>query len=343
MSRLDAEIAAQPEAVARMLDAEAGRAAELGSQLAGVSGVLIAARGSSDNAARYAQYLLGVRAGLPVALATPSIQTLYGAEVAMDGLLVVGVSQSGQSPDIVAVLAQARAQGRPTVAVTNDAASPLAAQADWVLGLHVTERSVAATGTYVCSLAALALLAAGLRGDAGDVEVLRAVPEALAATLEAAAAPAAEAAGLLVEAQRSMVVGRGFHYATAFEVALKVKELSGMVAEPVSSADFRHGPIAVVDEGFPVVLVAPSGRAHGDVADLVEPLAERGARLVAISDVEALLGAVDVGLPVAGGLAEWASPLVAVAPGQLLAVALARARGGDPDDPPGLAKVTRTT
>ena len=122
MSLLDAEIAAQPEALARMLDAEAGRAAELGSQLAGISGVLIAARGSSDNAARYAQYLLGVRAGLPVGLATPSIQTLYGAEVAMEGLLVVGVSQSGQSPDIVAVLAQARAQGRPTVAVTNDAA-----------------------------------------------------------------------------------------------------------------------------------------------------------------------------------------------------------------------------
>lgn len=342
MSVLDAEIAAQPEALARMLDAEAERVLGMRDHLTGVRGVLIAARGSSDNAARYAQYLVGVSAGLPVALAAPSIQTLYDAEVGMDGLLVVGVSQSGQSPDIVEVLAQARAQGRPTVAVTNDATSPLAEQATEVIGLHVEERSVAATGTYVCSLAALALLTASLRGDRHAVEVLRTAPDALAATLSDAAEPAQAAAAALAPTERSMVVGRGFHFATAFEIALKIKELSGVAAEALSSADFRHGPIAAVGEGFPVLLVGPSGRAHADIAALVNPLRERGAHLVAVSDRDDLLGASDVGLPVRGELPEWAAPITAVAPGQLLAVALTRARGGDPDDPPGLRKVTRT-
>ena len=187
---------------------------------------MIAARGSSDNAARYAQHLMGRFWGIPVALATPSLHTLYGTPPRMAGALVVGVSQSGQSPDIVAVLEEGKRQGRPTLAITNDGASPLANVADHVIELHAgAERSVAATKTYTAQLGVMALLAAAWKGgDQAQAELQR-LPEALAATL-VGAAEIAQRAERYRYMEQCVVVGRGYNYATAFELALKLKELT---------------------------------------------------------------------------------------------------------------------
>lgn len=344
MTQLDAEITEQPDALARLLDAEDRPVAALAARLrrAGVTGLHVAARGSSDNAARYAQYLFGVAHRVPVALAAPSLVTQYGTPPRLSGALAVGISQSGQSPDIVAVLEAARADGSVTLAITNDAASPLAAVADHVIGLHAgPETSVAATKTYVASLAALALLSAHL-GERDDLlRELRRVPETVADALVPARAGAAAVAADRAFAS-SLVIGRGYNYATAFEIALKIKELTGGGATPYSSADVRHGPIASVGEGSPVLLVAPTDVVLADLRGMVGPLRARGSRLVAISDDAALLGEADHGLGLPAGVPPWLSPLVAVVPGQLLAAGLARAAGVDVDRPGGLTKVTET-
>lgn len=350
-SLLDAEIAAQPTALRRLVATEAEGMARRGQRLRGerITGVMIAARGSSDNAARYAQYLFGVRNRLPVALAAPSLFTLYERPPDLDGLLVVGIPQSGQSPDIVAVLEEARRQGRPALALTNDVDSPLAAAATDVVDLCAgEERSVAATKTYVNSLAALALLSGGLdEGSASGsgAEAVAAALEAMPGALEEALAEARARTDCLDrygDAGQAVVVARGFNHATAYEIALKVTELTGLAARPYSSADLLHGPIAAVSEGALAVLVAPSGRALQAVSGLVGPLRERGVSLVTCSDDPGLLSEGACSLPLPAGIPEWLSPLVAVVPGQVLAVTLARARGADPDHPAGLRKVTRT-
>src|SRR5262245_32454345 len=181
---LEQEIYSQPEAVAQLLDREAERVGEIVAQLPACDYALIAARGTSDHAAIYAKYAWAALAGLPVALATPSLHTLYAAPPRMNGALVVGVSQSGQSPDIVSVLEEGKRQGRPTLAITNDGASPLATTADHVIEIHAgPERSVAATKTYTTQLAVMALLAAAWSGQPERLAELRRVPEALTATL----------------------------------------------------------------------------------------------------------------------------------------------------------------
>lgn len=344
-SRLEVELREQPAALARLLDREAAAALAMGRRLAGdVRLVVIAARGSSDNAARYAKYLFGAHNRLPVALAAPSLYGLYRRPPRLDGALVVGVSQSGGSPDVVGVLAEARAQGRPTVAVTNTPESPLAAEADHLLELHAgEERAVAATKSYLNSLGALVLLSAGLEGDPARVEALRAVPAVLDRALEEswrAAGPAA--ARLLADAPACAVVARGFNHATAFEVALKVTELTGTLAFPFSGADLLHGPIGAVGRGFPVLLVAPGGATLPQLREVQAALAGRGARLLAIADDPAVLAAAEERLALPAGLPEWLSPLVAVAPGQVVAMELARLRGLDLDHPGGLSKVTTT-
>ena len=344
-SRLEVELREQPAALARLLDREAAAALAVGRRLAGdVRLVVIAARGSSDNAARYAKYLFGARNRLPVALATPSLYGLYRRPPRLDGALVVGVSQSGSSPDVVGVLAEARAQGRPTVAVTNTPGSPLAAEADHLLALHAgEERAVAATKSYLNSLGALVLLSAGLEGDPAPIEALRRVPGVLDRTLDAswrAAGPAVTR--LLATAPACAVVARGFNHATAFEIALKVTELTGTLAVPFSGADLLHGPIGAVGRGFPVLLVAPSGASLPQLREVQAALRERGVRLLAIADDPEVLAAADERLALPAGLPEWLSPLVAVAPGQVVAMELARLRGLDLDHPSGLSKVTTT-
>ena len=241
--------------------------------------VVIAARGSSDNAARYAQYLFGAHNRLAVCLATPSLFTFYDAAPSLAGALVIGVSQSGQSPDIVAVVESGRKQGALTLAITNRPGSPLAAAAEHTLPLLAgEERAVAATKTYTAQLCALAMLSAALEGGEARWAELSAVP----GLVEQAIAANAGVEGKVERyryAEHFAVVGRGFNYSTAFEVALKMKETSYLVAEPYSPADLLHGPVAMIDRGFPVLLVAPSGRVLSDVAQLAVSAraAERGA------------------------------------------------------------------
>ncbi|MBN1659856.1 MAG: SIS domain-containing protein [Anaerolineae bacterium] len=344
MSFLQDEIHQQPQVLAQLLDQELENARRIAAhvQSRDVCHVVIAARGTSDNAARYGQYLLGAHNRLPVGLATPSLFSVYNQPPRLDSALVIGISQSGQSPDIVAVLAEGRAQGAPTLAITNDAGSPLASQADCLLPLHAgPERSVAATKTYTAELAALALLSCALDRDTERLEALRGVPEQVEQVLTREEG-VAQAVARYRYMDTCVVLGRGYNYATAFEIALKLKELNYLIAESYSSADFMHGPIAVVGSGFPALVVAPSGQMYDTMHRFSLELKSRGAEVLAISDRPALLAEAVTPLPLPAGVPEWLSPVVAVVPGQLFALHLTLTRGHDPDRPVGLKKVTIT-
>jgi len=340
VSRARTEIAEQPDVVARLLEREHDAVARLAREVRSRAPqfAVIAARGSSDNAARYAQHLLGRLLGLPVVLATPSLHTLYDAPPRIGGALVLAISQSGASPDIVRVLADAAAQGAITAAMTNDPASPLAKAAGHVLDLGTgPERSVAATKTYTASLAAVAAFAAAAAGDAVYAEQLAALPAALTAQL-ALTGDAAGAVDAIANWQQVTVVGRGAHYGTAFEAALKLRELTGMVAEAFSPADLLHGPIATVGPGRPLLAIAPAGPTVAGMRELLDVVRERGAPVAAIGHDPALgdpfLGLVEV--------PEWLAPVVAIVPAQLAAVGLAVRRGIDDAAPFGLNKITMT-
>src|SRR4051794_5195035 len=241
------EMSQQPEVIERLLVEEAAAIAAAAADVERRRPryAVIAARGSSDNAARYAQHLMGRFWGIPVALATPSLHTLYEAPLRYDDALVIGISQSGASPDVAGVVSEATAQGALTIAITNAPDSPLARAAQHVIGLQTgEERSVAATKTYTASLPAVA-------GLVSRPEALLRVRDAMARQLEPDVPAEAAAAW-----QRLAVIGRGANYGTAFEAALKLSELTGAVAAPWSSADFLHGPIAIVDAGFPILAFA---------------------------------------------------------------------------------------
>ena len=338
------EIHQQPDVLTHLIEAERGTAEALAAAIRqrDITHVLIAARGTSDNAARYANYLLGIANGLPVGLATPSLYTIYGAPPRFRNALVLGISQSGKSPDIVAVLAEARRQGALTAAITNIPDSDLAQAAEHVIDLHAgEERSVAATKTYTAELAAIALLSVALSGDAGMAAALAAAPQAVALALAAE-----EQIARVAERYRYMasciVIGRGYNYATAFELALKLKELTYTVVEPYSSADFQHGPMALIEPGFPVIVVAPSGKVLVEMQGFMQILQEREAEMIVISDDAATLALARIPLALPAGVPEWLSPLTSIVPGQLFAMHLAHARDFDPDRPRGLRKVTET-
>jgi glutamine---fructose-6-phosphate transaminase (isomerizing) len=339
-----AEIAQQPEAVARVVADADGAVAAAAEEIRRRPPrfAVIAARGSSDNAARYAQHVFGRLVGLPVALATPSLHTVYDAPVRYTDGLVIGVSQSGASPDVVAVLRAAREQGCITVAVTNEVASPMAAAATHVLPLDAgAEQSVAATKTYTASLAAVAALAAAAAGDPERQRELAEAPAALARQLERTEG-LDEAAEAATSWRRLAVIGRGANYATAFEAALKIKELAGVAAEPASPADFLHGPVAMLDPGFPVLAIVPSAPAGAAVRDVLAAAHARAADVTVIAGEDYAAAPGERLLAVEPG-PEWLSPLCAVVPAQLLAVGAAERRGIDVDRPVGLEKVTRTT
>jgi glucosamine--fructose-6-phosphate aminotransferase (isomerizing) len=338
MSLVEVEIRQQPDVVARLLERERsaidGMAAEIRRRRPRYA--VIAARGSSDNAARYAQHALGRVLRLPVVLATPSLHTLYDAPPRFLDAVVIGISQSGASPDVVSVVADGTRQGALTAAITNDRRSALARAAEHVIDLGAgAERSVAATKTYTASLAAIAaLVASGDRALTAEVETL---PDLLAAQL----ALTGDAAAAVEEAaawERLTVVGRGAHYATAFEAALKVRELAGIVAEAYSPADLLHGPIAAAGPAQPLLAIAPAGPTLAPMRELVAAAHDRGARVAAIGHEPALgdpfLRLVDV--------PEWLGPVPAIVPAQLLAVGLAERRGVDVDAPFGLSKITLT-
>jgi glucosamine--fructose-6-phosphate aminotransferase (isomerizing) len=343
------EIHEQPEVIARLLERGLDLVAPVAEQVrrAGIEHVVIAARGTSDHAAIYAQYLWGVRNRLTVALAAPSIVTLYGVAPRFGRSLVVGISQSGASPDVVAVVAAARAQGAPTLAITNTPASPLAEAAEHVIDLAAgPERAIAATKTYTAELTAVALLSVALGDDAEARRAaeadLAAVPDALARAL--AAEPEAQAvAAEMAAANRAIVLGRGLEYATAREWALKIKELANLFADPYSAADFQHGPVALIEPGVPVLAVAPSGAIAPGLTELLVRLRdEHGAELAVLSDDPAICGLGRWSISIPAGVAEWVRPIVSIVPTQLHALALTLARGLDPERPRGLRKVTRT-
>jgi glucosamine--fructose-6-phosphate aminotransferase (isomerizing) len=304
--------------------------------------VIIAARGTSDHAAIYAQYTLGALARLPVGLATPSLFSRYGKPPRVGGALVLGISQSGRSPDVVAVLEEARRQEALTAALTNEAGSPLAAAADHVLLLRAgPEHSVAATKTYTAELTAIALLAVSLADSAqGELEALAQVPGAQRAALDAAGR-AAELADAHAGLEDCVVLGRGFNLATAFEWALKLQELAYVRAHAYSTADFQHGPVASLPPGGDVLAILARGPLAADTVALVRRLREERRARVLLLASEPLQGADH--LPFPDTLPEWLSPLVDIIPGQLFAAALARAKGLDVERPRGLKKVTLTT
>jgi glutamine---fructose-6-phosphate transaminase (isomerizing) len=343
LSWLESELHEQPEALARLLERQNDAAGDVAAVLAreDVLYVLIASRGTSSNAARYAQYLLGRAHRVPVMFATPSLYTIYEQPPRLDGAAVVGISQSGESPDVVAVLAEARRQGRPTVALTNTAGSPLAEQADIVLLLEAgDERAVAATKTYVNSLGAIALVFSAADGDRSRAELER-MPDLLASQIELSLGTPPRLDEYAGEAGAT-VVARGVNYGSAHEIALKIRELAGLVVEPYSPADLMHGPIAAIGAGWPVVAVAPTGPAFAEMRTVIDAVAARGASIVGITDDPVVSAAADVSLPLNPGVPEWLSPLVAVVPGQLAAMRLAQLRGVDLDNPLGLSKVTLT-
>jgi glutamine---fructose-6-phosphate transaminase (isomerizing) len=307
-----------------------------------VSHVVIAARGTSDNAGRYAQYLLGAVNHLSVALATPSLFSIYRQMPRFGNALVIGISQSGQGPDIVAVLAEARRQGALTAAITNFSDSELAQVADHVVDLHAgQEKSIAATKTYTSELLAMAMLSASLAENGEMLNLLQQAPDTVAAALSME-----PEIGQIAQRYRYMrhcvVIGRGYNYATAFELALKLKELTYTIAEPYSSADFLHGPLALIEHGFPAIVIAPSGVVLPELQQFMRTLQEREAEIVVISDDAATLALARIPFRLPQSVPEWLSPITAIIPGQLLAMHLAYVRDYDPDHPRGLRKVTQT-
>ena len=337
-SRMRSEAAEAPAAVARLLAAEAETFAALGAGLRRnpPAAVLTVARGSSDHAAHYMAYLVMARLGRLVTSLPMSLVTLYHAQLQCQGLLAVAFSQSGQSPDLVGPLQWMGAQGARTLAFVNDAASPLARAAQQAVALHAgPELSVAATKSFICQMAAGASLVAAWQPDADFSRALAALPADLQ---NAWAQDWSAGVAALRDAERLFVIGRGTGLAVAMEAALKFKEVCGLHAEAYSGAEVQHGPMALVQPGFPMLVLAPRGPAQAGLLELASQMRERGARVL----LAAPPGTPGAELPLRPtGHAEL-DPLSAVQSFYSLVEALARARGLDPDRPRHLNKITRT-
>jgi glutamine---fructose-6-phosphate transaminase (isomerizing) len=338
--RMSAEIGEQPA----VFDAVLARRAELAAvaELAAARRprfALLAARGSSDHAALYAKYLIEVLLQLPTGLVSPSTTTLYGAEPDLNGVLYVTVSQSGGSPDLVEATKAARGRGALTVAVTNTPDSPLSAVAEHTVAIGAGEElAVAATKTYTATLLTLYLLVDAARGGSG--EHAAALGELAASALADTAEDVREAVERYREIDRVVTTGRGYSSATAAEAALKLAETSYLGARSYSGADLLHGPVAAVDKGTGVVAVTSKGRGAEAMREVVAAVHERGADVLAVGSAAGDMPASRrIVLP---DTAEEVAPILEILPLQRLALELALARGGDPDQPRGLSKVTRT-
>ncbi len=342
---LHSEIFEQPEKLASLLDRQKQTVIEIAKAIRSrdIRYAFLAARGTSDNAGRYANYLWGAHNGLPLALATPSLFTYYQSPPRLQNALVIGVSQSGQSPDIVSVLEEGRKQNCLTLAITNIPDLPLANAADFVLDIQAgAEKAVAATKTYTAELMAIAMLSAALENSDERWNELASVPVRAERALALD-----ESIAQMTQRYRYMnqcvVLGRGFNYATAFEWALKLKELTYLIAEPYSSADFQHGPIAMVEGGFPVLAVVPQGKVHHSMMDMLTRLRkDKNAELVVISDDADTLALAQSPIPLPPQTPEWLSPLVSILPAQLFACHLTEVKGYDTEKPRNITKVTET-
>jgi glucosamine--fructose-6-phosphate aminotransferase (isomerizing) len=345
------EILEQPAALSRTLKSLIPAARKLQRALASrrPSLIVLAARGTSDNAAQFARYLLEIETGIPVSLAAPSINTIYGAQVNLKDALVVAISQSGESTDTNFVLERAKEQGALTVGITNEAGSTLAKLADHVLLVRAgKERSVAATKTYTGQLLSVYLLAYAL-GSRFTLENLERIPDLAAAALTLEA-PVTELAARYSFMNHAVVVGRGLNYSNAFELALKLMETCYVIAERFSSADLLHGPIAMVEAAFPVFLFAPPGPTWPSLATMLQKLDSLSADVCVITDArnrEACHAGrrrlvIPVQPPASKGLDDLFTPIPYIIPGQMLAAKLAVEKGLNPDAPRALSKVTRT-
>ncbi|MFN2498446.1 MAG: SIS domain-containing protein [Pyrinomonadaceae bacterium] len=337
------EIAEQPAALARTIDAEREKIAALGKLLKkrDIDLIVLVARGSSDNAALFGRYLLEITTGIPVSLSAPSVHTLYHAKLNLQHALVIGVSQSGEGEDINEVLENARACGAYTLGITNEPSSAMVGFVDETLLMHGgRERSVAATKTFAGQMLLFYMLAEAL-AETSPAWSYATIPDFAARSLEQQPA-ILELVQRYVFMENCVVVGRGLAYANAYELALKLMETCYVVAERFSSADFLHGPVAMVERHFPVILFAPPGVMLPGVKSLIGRLRElRADSLVITSDLEAAASCTRA-IIMPKEIDEFVAPIPYIIPGQLFAALLAEAKGLDPDQPRSLSKITRT-
>jgi glucosamine--fructose-6-phosphate aminotransferase (isomerizing) len=337
------EIAEQPAALEKTIAEERAKILKLGESLQrrDLDLIVMVARGSSDNAALFGRYLLEITTGIPVSLAAPSVHTLYGAKLNLKRALVVGVSQSGEGEDINLVLKNARESGATTIGITNEADSSMTKIVDETLLMHGgRERSVAATKTFTGQMMLFYMLSAALAKD-GKASGYETIPNLAARALEQTPA-ITELVQRYVFMENCVVVGRGLAYANAYEFALKLMETCYVVAERFSSADFLHGPVAMIERHFPVILFAPPGVMLAGTKDLINRLRELRADTLAITGDIETAGLCSRSIIMPREIDEFLAPIPYIIPAQLFAALLAEAKGLDPDKPRSLSKVTRT-
>ncbi|MBX3244956.1 MAG: SIS domain-containing protein [Acidobacteria bacterium] len=341
MSLMLQEIAEQPAVLETTINEEQEKVTRIGDAIrqADIDLIVLVARGSSDNASLFGRYLLEVTTGIPVSLCAPSVFTLYDANLRLKRALVIGVSQSGEGTDINHVLERAKAAGAMTLGITNEAASTMAGIVDETLLIHAgRERSVAATKTYTGQMLHFYLLAAAI-GDR-RIEVRR-IPELAAKALELQP-QVEEMVQRYSFMENCVVVGRGYNYGNSYELALKLMETCYVVAERFSSADFFHGPLAIVERRFPVILFGPAGVTRDSSIDLLNRLRELHADCLSITNDPEIAKLSSRSLFVDGIDDEMLSPIPFIIPAQLFAAYLSAAKGIDADAPRSLAKVTKT-
>jgi glucosamine--fructose-6-phosphate aminotransferase (isomerizing) len=343
MSLMLQEIAEQPGALAKTITEERAKVVALGQVLRqrDIHLIVLVARGSSDNAALFGRYLLEITTGIPVSLSAPSVYTLYNSQLNLKHALVVGVSQSGEGDDINRVLETARRAGACTVGITNEPSSAMTSVVDETLLMHGgRERSVAATKTFTGQMILFYMLAAALARDGRTID-FQLIPDLAERALEQKTA-IVELVQRYVFMENCVVVGRGLAYGNAYEFALKLMETCYVVAERFSSADFLHGPVAMIERHFPVILFAPPGVMLEGTKDLIRRLRELRADTLSITgDLEAAsMCSRSIVMP--KEIDEFLAPIPYIIPAQLFAALLAEAKGLNPDAPRSLSKVTRT-
>jgi glucosamine--fructose-6-phosphate aminotransferase (isomerizing) len=341
-SRFLDEIREQPAALLRLLEQDTFAAVAAEMRRRGATTIRMVGHGSSDNAASYGVYAFGLLPGWTALRDSISLTVYYGAELDMSGCTVLALSQSGRTPDVVEYARRARGRGAYTVAVTNDPASELAEFADAVLELRAgPEQAVAATKTYTNQVAALGLLAAHATGEGERfAEEVRAIAASLPQLILSLEARIANVAVPFAYAGRMFVVGRGAEFATAREIALKLLETCRIAAEPLTATDLAHGPVAALDPLFPVWAIASADETLPALQEAADRVRGMGATLVASGTAADRLAGAAYSLHVPAAEPPLLSPLLSVVPGQLFALALARAKGQNPDQPRGLSKVT---
>jgi glucosamine--fructose-6-phosphate aminotransferase (isomerizing) len=339
------EIFEQPVVLQKLLRTQRLKVEEIAAEILkrDIQYVFLVARGTSDNAGRYANYLWGAHNQIPMALATPSLFTIYEKPPLLRNALVVSISQSGKSPDLISVVKEGRRQGCTTLSITNAPDSPLAEESDFVLDVCADiEVATAATKSYTAELMAVAMISAALSGDPKRWQELEMVSSWAEETLRLDDMIARQSLRYRYM-QRCVCLGRGFNYCTAFEWALKMKEMAYIAAEPYSTADFLHGPIALVEQGFPVMAVAPSGKVFAAIREPLKQMIEKyKVELAVISDNEEVLDLAQMPIPLPKGIPEWISPILSIIPGQLFAYHLTRHRGINPEAPRIITKITET-